>query len=103
MQFGDLGFQFRCMHALLFALPIPLLIALGFSQPDSVDQKRELARVMARRTEMPAAEAKAGQETAGAAPGRKLHSTPKEIGQPRCTGHHQQEREYAGQGELGDA
>jgi surfeit locus 1 family protein len=44
------------MPTLLFALPIPLFIGLGYWQLDRADQKRELARTMTERTEMPAEE-----------------------------------------------
>jgi surfeit locus 1 family protein len=54
MQFGDLEFRVRWVPTLLLALPIPLFIALGVWQLDRADQKREEARVLSERVEMPA-------------------------------------------------
>ena len=56
MKFGDLEFRFRWVPTLLLALPIPLFVALGFWQLDRADQKREQARVLSERAEMPALE-----------------------------------------------
>lgn len=54
MKFGDLEFRFRWLPTLMLALPIPLFIALGFWQLDRADQKREQARMLSERAEMPA-------------------------------------------------
>lgn len=54
MQFGDLEFRFRWVPTLMLALPIPLFVALGLWQLDRADQKRESARILGERTEMPA-------------------------------------------------
>lgn len=56
MQFGDLRFRFRWMPTLLFALPIPLFVGLGLWQLDRADQKREQARELSERVQMPALE-----------------------------------------------
>jgi surfeit locus 1 family protein len=56
MQFGGLEFRFRWMPTLLFALPIPLFIGLGMWQLDRADQKREQARELSERMQMPALE-----------------------------------------------
>ncbi len=56
MKFGDLEFRFRWVPTLMLALPIPLFITLGFWQLERADQKREQARVLAARAEMPALE-----------------------------------------------
>jgi surfeit locus 1 family protein len=56
MHLRDLKLRFRWTPTLLFALPIPLLIALGFWQLDRADQKRAAARIMVQRSAMPAVE-----------------------------------------------
>ncbi|MCB2261446.1 MAG: SURF1 family protein [Candidatus Thiosymbion ectosymbiont of Robbea hypermnestra] len=53
MRFVELNFRFRWVPTLLLALPIPLFVALGFWQIDRAEQKREQARVLAERAEMP--------------------------------------------------
>jgi len=53
MLFGDREFRFRWGPTLFFALTIPLFVGLGLWQLDRADQKRELARVLSERAEMP--------------------------------------------------
>lgn len=50
---GDRVFRFRWMPTLLLALPIPLMIALGFWQLDRAEQKRELAAALIERAAEP--------------------------------------------------
>jgi surfeit locus 1 family protein len=54
MRLGDLYFRPRWTPTLLLTLPIPLFIALGFWQIDRAEQKREQARILGERAEMPA-------------------------------------------------
>jgi len=56
MRFGDVKIHFRWMPTLLLALPIPLFVALGIWQIDRAEQKREQARVLGERAQLPALE-----------------------------------------------
>jgi len=56
MQFGYVKFHFRWVPTLLLALPIPLFVALGVWQIDRAEQKREQARILGQRAELPALE-----------------------------------------------
>jgi surfeit locus 1 family protein len=56
MRIGDLEFRVRWVTTLLLALPIPLFVALGLWQLDRADEKREQARLLSARAEMPALE-----------------------------------------------
>ena len=53
MRFGEYELRFRLVPTLLLALPIPLFIYLGLWQIDRAEQKRELAQVLAERSQMP--------------------------------------------------
>jgi len=56
MRFGYVKFYFRWGPTLLLALPIPLFVVLGVWQLDRAEQKREQARVLGQRAELPALE-----------------------------------------------
>ncbi len=56
MRIGDLEFRARWVPTLLLALPIPLFVALGVWQLDRADEKREQARLLSARAQMPAFE-----------------------------------------------
>jgi len=56
MQFGDVKFHLRWMPTLLLVLPIPLFVVLGVWQIDRAEQKREQARILGQRAELPALE-----------------------------------------------
>lgn len=56
MRFVDLDFQFRWAPTLLLVLLTPLFVALGVWQIDRAEQKREQARVLGERADLPVLE-----------------------------------------------
>jgi len=53
MRFGEFEFRFRPLPTVLMALAVPLLLSLGFWQLHRADQKREQARLLLERSELP--------------------------------------------------